>query len=89
MLEVKLEDVKKIYELRKLFNTTNLSEIKFTFNGEFVNNKAEILENGETVLMTLDEWKFTGLSNFDYMLLLLSSADSSFEGCSFESNLVT
>lgn len=48
-----------------------------------------MIEDGQEMLLTLDEWLYTGLSNIDYMLMLLDVVDDSFEkGYTFSSEIV-
>jgi hypothetical protein len=89
MLQVNLEDVKKVYEQRQLWNKTPLKDIEFLWQGKPVTESPTMTEDGQEVPLTLDEWLYTGLSNIDYMYMLLQVVDASFEGnYSFSSETV-
>ena len=80
MTQINLEDVKKYWEFRKLCNTTPLKDIEFLWEGKPVTENPTMIEEGKEVLLTLDEWLYTGLSNIDYMFMVLEVVDPSFEG---------
>lgn len=89
MLQVNLEDVKKVYEQRQLWNKTPLKDIEFLWEGKLITNNPTMIEDGIEVALTLDEWLYTGLNNFDYMLMLLEGIDESFnEGYTLISEIV-
>lgn len=71
MLQVNLEDVKKVYEQRQLWNKTPLKDIEFLWQGQVVSSNPTMIEDGIEVVLTLDKWLYTGLNKFDYMLMLL------------------
>jgi hypothetical protein len=79
MIQVNLEDVKVAYEQRQLWNTTPLKDIEFLYEGKPVTANPTMIEQGEQVALTLYEWLYTGLNNFDYMLMLLDVVDDSIE----------
>ncbi len=66
-VEVKLEDIQKWLELKKLWNNTPLEEIEFTLGGKkFAPQLFVTDEAGETTELTIEEFKFMGLANTTY-----------------------
>jgi hypothetical protein len=89
MLQVNLEDVKKAYEQRQLWNTTPLKDIEFMYEGKPVTANRNMIEQGEEAVLTVEHWLFTGMNNFDYMLMLLDVVDDSIEiGYSLTSEII-
>lgn len=73
MLQVNLEDVLAVQKQRKLWNTTPLDKMQFLYQGKPVYEKPVFIDNGETKELTINEWKFWGLSNYDYLLQVLQT----------------
>lgn len=78
MLQVNLEDVKAHYEQRKLWNKTPLKDMQFLYKGEVVKELPYYDNNGNIEPLTIDEWVYTGLSNIDYLYMMLEANDPSF-----------
>ena len=78
-LKVNLEDVIKAWKMRKLWNTTALSNIELLFNGVVISEDPKMLVDGEEDVCTRDEWIYTGLNNVDYMLMIAKQVDETFE----------
>lgn len=66
MLQVNLEDVLAVQKQRQLWNTTPLQDIEFVYKGEIIDLAS--LESGD--FYNIAEWLYTGLNNFDFMLML-------------------
>jgi len=79
MLQVNLEDVKAHWEQRQLWNKTPLEDIQLMYKGQPVQEVPMYDNNGNQEPLTIDEWKYTGLSNIDYLKIVLAQHDEIFD----------
>ena len=89
ILQVNLEDVLAAYKQRQLWNKTSLENIQFLYDGQPVDTLPIFTENGVEKPLTVEEWRYTGLNNIDFMLMLLEEIVPSFnEGYTFTSDVI-
>jgi hypothetical protein len=71
-ITVKIEDIEKWRSQRKLWNSTPLEDIEFICEGvKFVPKLID--DNGDE--LTIEEFKYMGLANVDYLLFVLESME--------------
>jgi hypothetical protein len=75
-ITVKLEDIQKWRSQRALWNNTPLKEIEFTLEGAKIPPRV-FFDDGEE--MTIEDFKYTGMANVDYLLFVLDYVEKSIQ----------